>query len=57
MRLTRALLPLLLFALVLAGRAVPVSVLATGDMHGWLDPQADIAPGPISKSTIIGVMP
>lgn len=40
MRLTYALLSLLLFIAALVGRAVPISVLATGDMHGWLEPQA-----------------
>lgn len=39
MRLYRSLLLLLLFGIALAGRAVPISVLATGDMHGWLEPQ------------------
>ncbi|MHB0939408.1 MAG: bifunctional metallophosphatase/5'-nucleotidase [Armatimonadota bacterium] len=39
MRLTCSLLLSLLLGVALAGHAVPISVLATGDMHGWLEPQ------------------
>jgi len=39
MRLFRPLLCVLLFGIALMGHAVPVNILATGDMHGWLEPQ------------------
>jgi 2',3'-cyclic-nucleotide 2'-phosphodiesterase (5'-nucleotidase family) len=39
MRLFRSLLLLLLLGVALFGRAIPINVLATGDMHGWLEPQ------------------
>jgi len=38
MRLFRLFLLLLLFSIALISRAVPINVLATGDMHGWLEP-------------------
>jgi len=40
MRPFRPLLLLLLFGIALACRAAPIKVIATGDMHGWLEPQA-----------------
>lgn len=39
MRIFHATLILFTFGITLFGRAVPINVLATGDMHGWLEPQ------------------
>jgi len=39
MRLYRSMLLLLLLGIAFTGQAKPLYVLATGDMHGWLEPQ------------------